>query len=64
MALLTQSEFVKMEHLLAGLLVDATLREEEEILLLHARLQVIYKAQSELHASRARLTALRLQTGK
>ncbi|MBV1864926.1 MAG: hypothetical protein KUG74_10875 [Rhodobacteraceae bacterium] len=63
MALLTQSEFTQMERLLAGLMVDATMQEEEMILHLHTRLQAICNAQSELYTSRDRLTALRLQTG-
>ena len=61
MVLLSQSEFTQMEHLLAGLLADVTIQEEEKILLLHARLQAIYAAQFKMHTSRDRLRSLRLQ---
>jgi len=52
------AELDQMERLLADLLPETTSQEEAQILQLHARLQTIYEAQSELHASRDRLMAL------
>lgn len=58
MTLLTDDEFQHMERLLAGLLADATPKEETAILTLHDRLQRIHASQDGLRASRDRLTAL------
>lgn len=62
MDLLTPDEFTEMEQLLADLLTSCDDREAADLLLLHARLQSIYIAQSSLHATRDRLMALRSQT--
>lgn len=64
MTLLTAIEFMSMEQLLADLLPETSSQEEAALLQLHARLQAIYASQSELHTSRDRLRALRLQTSK
>lgn len=61
MALLTHSEFTKMERLLAGLLIDATSPEEEQILHLHARLKSIFEAQRGLTDTKAHLLSLTKQ---
>lgn len=52
MTLLTPQEFAQMERLLADLLPHTRSEEEAALLQLHARLQVIYEAQSGLNASR------------
>jgi hypothetical protein len=62
MTLLTAIEFMSMEQLLADLLPETSPQEEVILLQLHARLQAIYAAQSEMHTSRDRLRTLRLQT--
>ena len=62
MTLLTPQEFAQMERLLADLLPFTRSEEEAALLQLHARLQVIYEAQSGLNASRDRLRALGSQT--
>ncbi len=64
MTLLTHDEFVRMEQILADLLPETDGREEAALLQLHARLQAIYAAQSDLQASRDRLKALQSRTGK
>jgi len=58
MTLLTNQEFAQMERLLADLLPHTRPDEEAALLHLHARLQLIYEAQSGLNASRDRLMAL------
>lgn len=62
MSILTPEEFLQMERLLADLLPHTRPEEEAALLYLHARLQVIYTAQSCLNASRDRLMALGSQT--
>ena len=62
MTLLTPQEFAQMERLLADLLPHTRAEEEAALLQLHARLQVIYEAQSGLNASRDRLRELGSQT--
>ena len=64
MNLLTDTEFARMEHLLAGLLSDATSTEEAAILTLHDRLKRIHEAQQGLRNSRDRLLSLQSQTGQ
>lgn len=59
---LTPQEFAQMERLLADLLPNTRSEEEAALLQLHARLQVIYEAQSGLNESRDRLRALGSQT--
>ena len=62
MTLLTPKEFTQMERLLADLLPHTRPEEEAALLQLHARLQLIFEAQSGLNASRDRLMALGSQT--
>lgn len=64
MVLLTSEEFLLMEQLLADLLPSANAEEEVALLNLHTRLQTVFEAQSNLHASHDRLSELRSQTGK
>jgi len=58
MKLLTPDEFASMERLLADLLPLSDPQEEAALLNMHARLQAIYAAQSELQTSRDRLREL------
>lgn len=58
MTRLTPEEFAQMERLLADLLPHTRPEEEEALLQRHARLQMIFEAQSGLNASRGRLMAL------
>ncbi len=62
MSILTPQEFAQMEQLLANLLPHMRPDEEATLLHLHARLQMIYEAQSGLNASRNRLMALGSKT--
>lgn len=64
MTLLTLEEFAQMERLLADLLPHTQPEEEAALLQLHARLQLIFEAQSGLNASRDRLMALGSQTSR
>ena len=59
---ITTDEFARMEQLMADLLLECEGEEEAELLRLYQRLKEIYAAQSDLNASRSRLTALRSQT--
>jgi len=64
MALLTPNEYARMEQLLADLLPLTDGPDEAALLNLHARLQSIYASQSNLQASRDRLTALQSRTAR
>lgn len=61
MPLLTSSEFIHMERLLAGLLAEADPHEEEKILHLHARLKSIFEAQRGLADTKVHLLNLTKQ---
>ena len=58
MKLLTDTEFARMEHLLAGLLPDAAPVEEAAIFTLHDRLKRLHEAQHNLRNCRERLVSL------
>jgi len=60
----TPEEFAGMERLLADLLLLSDPEEEDALMRLHARLQEIYAAQSDLQTSRDLLMALQSQTAR
>jgi len=64
MALLTEIEFTRMEHLLAGLLKHADADEEQKILEIHQRLEQMFETQEQLRRSKDRLAKLTQQTEK
>ena len=59
MNILDPHEFEAMEQILANLLNGASSDEEEKILSVHQRLQIIYEGQSRLRKSKTRLEKLR-----
>ncbi len=61
---ISADEFTRMERLMANLLPDCTAEEEAALLTLHQRLEAIYASQSDLNASRSRLTALQSRTAR
>ena len=58
MNLLTDTEFARMEHLLAGLLPDAAPAQEAAMFTLHDRLKRLHEAQHNLRNSGERLVSL------
>ena len=55
---LTQEEFDQAERILAGLLTDASAKEEAAIYILHARFKQIFEQGSAYRSSQDRLWAL------